>query len=171
MTKQGDEIGMVDNRDISWEDTVDPQACKAPREVYKEKSRDPARTPFQWDDSTYGGFADTLKQGAKLWLPLHPNYRNVNLKKQKDVEDSIYNYYRKLAAFRKEKTIQEGSFNITTIGSDILTYVRALEGSKTFVVVANLGVTRQTVDLTRFPELKTVLKVELSGVISQYRAG
>lgn len=27
VTYYGDEIGMVDYRDISWEDTTDPQAC------------------------------------------------------------------------------------------------------------------------------------------------
>lgn len=154
------------------EDTVDPQACKAPKEIYKEKSRDPARTPYQWDDSNYGGFTDNLREGEKLWLPLHPNFRNINLKKQKDVEDSIYNYFRKLAAFRKEKTIQEGSFEMANIGEYVLAYTRTLEGSPTFVIVANLGATRQTVNLIeKFSGLKSTLSVELPGVISQFRAG
>jgi hypothetical protein len=45
--QQGDEIGMLDYRDISWEDTVDPAACNTNREVYKKFSRDPERTPIQ----------------------------------------------------------------------------------------------------------------------------
>jgi alpha-glucosidase len=50
VTYNGDEIGMLDHRDISWEDTLDPQACNTndPKN-YKWASRDPQRTPFQWD--------------------------------------------------------------------------------------------------------------------------
>lgn len=40
---------------ISWEDTVDPQACGASPLTYEPYSRDPARTPFQWDDSPNAG--------------------------------------------------------------------------------------------------------------------
>lgn len=162
---------MVDHRDISWEDTEDPQACKAPREIYKEKSRDPARTPFQWDDSEFAGFTDNLKEGSKVWLPIHPNFRKVNLKKQKDEEDSIYNYFRKLAEFRKEMTIQEGDFVMKDISESVLAYTRSLNGYPTYVIVANLGVTRQTVDLSVFEGLKPTMSVKMPGVISQFRSG
>lgn len=47
VTYNGEEIGMLDHRDITWEETVDPQACNGPQEGYKERSRDPQRTPFQ----------------------------------------------------------------------------------------------------------------------------
>lgn len=42
---QGDEIGMVDNRDgISYKETQDPQACNQPESGnWKELSRDPER--------------------------------------------------------------------------------------------------------------------------------
>lgn len=42
----GEEIGMTDHREISWEDTTDPQACNTNSSYYKEVSRDPVRTPF-----------------------------------------------------------------------------------------------------------------------------
>jgi glycosidase len=48
VTYYGEEIGMFDKTDISWEDTQDPQACNAGKEKYKSRSRDPVRTPFQW---------------------------------------------------------------------------------------------------------------------------
>lgn len=48
VTYNGDEIGMLDYRDISWEDTLDPQACNTnDPENFKDASRDPQRTPFQ----------------------------------------------------------------------------------------------------------------------------
>lgn len=55
VTYNGEEIGMVDKSDISWEDTQDPQGCNAGKDKYKLHSRDPNRTPFQWDNSLNAG--------------------------------------------------------------------------------------------------------------------
>lgn len=53
-TYYGEEIGMEDNF-ISWEQTVDPKGVNAGRRKYLNRSRDPERTPFQWDDTLYAG--------------------------------------------------------------------------------------------------------------------
>ena len=53
---KGEEIGMLDYRDITWEDTVDPQACNTNNpspDVYKGYSRDPQRTPFKMNTIYY----------------------------------------------------------------------------------------------------------------------
>lgn len=42
----GEEIGMNDHREISWDDTEDPQACNTNDTYYKNVSRDPVRTPY-----------------------------------------------------------------------------------------------------------------------------
>lgn len=52
ITYQGEEIGMTDLI-ISWQETVDPQACNTDPTRYHSFSRDPARTPFQWYDQIY----------------------------------------------------------------------------------------------------------------------
>lgn len=54
VTYNGDEIGMSDTF-IPWEETQDPQGCLSGILKYNTTSRDPARTPFQWDDSTSAG--------------------------------------------------------------------------------------------------------------------
>jgi alpha-glucosidase len=54
VTYNGEEIGM-ENTWISWEDTKDPQGCNAGKDAYERASRDPARTPFQWDNTTSAG--------------------------------------------------------------------------------------------------------------------
>lgn len=54
VTYNGDEIGMVDTW-ISWAETMDPQGCNAGVNGFETVSRDPARTPFQWNNSTSAG--------------------------------------------------------------------------------------------------------------------
>lgn len=53
---QGEELGMTDVY-IPWEQTVDPAACNTNETVFHTYSRDPVRTPFQWDDSVSAGMA------------------------------------------------------------------------------------------------------------------
>lgn len=54
ITYNGEEIGMED-ADISFKDTVDPAGRNAGSERYELFSRDPERTPFQWDDTIDSG--------------------------------------------------------------------------------------------------------------------
>lgn len=54
VTYYGEEIGMGDTW-ISWEETQDPQGCSAGKSGFESTSRDPERTPFQWDNSTSAG--------------------------------------------------------------------------------------------------------------------
>ena len=61
VTYLGDEIGMK-NTWVSWEDTVDPQGLNVGIKEYENYSRDPERTPFQWDNSTSAGKSNTDKK-------------------------------------------------------------------------------------------------------------
>lgn len=58
---QGEEIGMKDGF-ISWEDTVDPSACNTDDPInYVQTSRDPERTPFQWNSEKNAGQLHTCE--------------------------------------------------------------------------------------------------------------
>jgi alpha-glucosidase len=54
ITYNGEEIGMED-ASISFEDTVDPAGRNVGPERYALFSRDPERTPFQWDGTLNSG--------------------------------------------------------------------------------------------------------------------
>lgn len=41
--------------EISWEDTVDPAACNSNADIFEEFTRDPGRTPFQWNAEKNAG--------------------------------------------------------------------------------------------------------------------
>lgn len=53
-TYNGEEIGMVDGL-VRWDQTLDPGAKNAGFEHFRKFNRDPARTPFQWDNTTSAG--------------------------------------------------------------------------------------------------------------------
>lgn len=154
---QGEEIGMVDHREISWEDTQDPSACNSNETVYKEISRDPARTPFQWDDSVNAGF----NEGFRPWLPVHPDFAELNLKQQKEAESSIFKLYQNLIRLRKMKVFSQGKAVIKPFYStNVLGVLRYLEREdETYAVVINLSAEREIVDLTAIlPERTLDLK-------------
>ena len=54
ITYNGEEIGMCDFP-IRWDQTVDPLGLSRGEEEYELVSRDPARTPFQWNDDKNAG--------------------------------------------------------------------------------------------------------------------
>jgi alpha-glucosidase len=56
VTYYGEEIGMT-NTFITWEQTQDPWGCNFGPESYMNVSRDPERTPMQWDRETNAGTA------------------------------------------------------------------------------------------------------------------
>lgn len=108
-------------------------------------SRDNARTPMHWDDSPNGGFTS-----GKPWLKVNPNYPDVNVAEQKDREDSMLNYYRRLIALRKSEAWRElftyGDF--TPMFEDmekVLAYRRSLN-DKDVVVAANFDATAKGID-------------------------
>ena len=77
---QGEEIGMTNNMNISFEETQDPSGIRCGPDHYQECSRDPVRTPLQWnsDDNT-AGFSSN--RSAHTWLPVNADYLNgINVK-------------------------------------------------------------------------------------------
>ncbi|XP_059469958.1 maltase A3-like [Neocloeon triangulifer] len=148
ITYNGEEINMEDTW-ISWKDTVDPQGCQAGPEYYQKFSRDPVRTPFQWDNSTYAGF--TIPDSSKPWLPVNENYKELNLAEQKEMANSPYHIYKKLTALRKERAaVQRGSLTTKTVGDNIFAFTRQVdtEGEKAVLVVVNVDDAEVTADVT-----------------------
>ncbi|HEX6270563.1 MAG TPA: alpha-amylase family glycosyl hydrolase [Anaerolineales bacterium] len=110
----GDELGMQ-NVPIPPEKIQDPPAVNQP-EIAHLVGRDPERTPMQWNASTNAGFSppDT----KKLWLPLAPDYKEVNVAKQLDNPRSMLNYFRKLLAYRKNSpALRVGNYRSLDAGS------------------------------------------------------
>lgn len=131
VTYYGEEIGMVDNYDISCDQAHDPQGCQD--NVTLGNSRDPQRTPFQWDTSTNAGFST-----GTPWLPINANYLEVNAEVETSATKSHLSIYKKLVGLRGMDVIQIGTININAMGN-VFTFSRDLEGSESIIVAVNLG--------------------------------
>jgi alpha-glucosidase len=167
ITYQGEELVMT-NVHLSWSETVDPQACNSNPEIYETRSRDPARTPFPWDDSTNAGFS-TAK---KTWLPVGDNYKTVNVKAQQAAENSHLKIFKRLTTIRKQPVFRQGNYaGALTNNKTVYTYKRQLN-DQVAVIVLNYGSTEQNVNLTTvFPLLPKNLKIYTSSLGSGLKNG
>jgi oligo-1,6-glucosidase len=107
---QGEEIGMTNMPFTSIEEFQDIQtlnyyryavdAGESADELFSQivlGSRENARTPMQWDDTTHGGFTS-----GEPWIPVNPNTARINVEAARADEESVFHHYRKLIALRHE---------------------------------------------------------------------
>ncbi|KAL0125458.1 hypothetical protein PUN28_004518 [Cardiocondyla obscurior] len=153
VTYNGEEIGMEDTW-ISWEDTKDPQGCNAGKDGFANVSRDPARTPFQWDNTTSAGFSTN----PKTWLPVNENYLTLNLAAQKSQKNSYYALYKTVSAMRELPAIKSGTLTTRLFGENILAFRREFEGESVYVVVS-FSNAEETVDLSPLVRASNKLNV------------
>jgi len=101
--------------------------------VFKKRARDHARTPMQWDASENAGFTT-----GKPWYLINPNYTEINAEESRNDENGIFNFYKKLIAYRKgNPIIINGTFDeYYRQSNDIFCYRRDYNG-KTILTVAN----------------------------------
>ncbi|KAM7353268.1 maltase 2-like isoform 2-T2 [Cochliomyia hominivorax] len=167
VTYNGEEIGMEDFRDISWEDTVDPPARNAGPDNYKKVSRDPERTPFQWNSEKNAGFSNA----DKTWLPVHPNYENLNLELQKAVEKSHYTIYKDLVKLRELKVLQNGRTYLEVLSRNVFAVIRKLKSHNSIITLINVGSKEELLDLHEILDDVKQLTVLVSSVNSIYEKG
>ena len=99
-------------------------------QIIGARSRDNGRTPMQWDGSQYAGFST-----VEPWLGIPANHSYINVEVEKQDPDSIYAFYKKLVALRREyEIIADGRIRFTDAGNDnIISYIRELDGQKLYV--------------------------------------
>lgn len=144
---------------ISWKDTVDPQACNTNPNDYWKVSRDPERTPFQWDNSTSAGFSTN----PKTWLPISPNYQSVNVENEDNPRlQSHLEVYKSLMKLRNEDTLKYGSLQTKALNQNVFAIVRELPGAESFITLINIWDNEERVDISKFVNTEAIYEV-LSG--------
>lgn len=166
VTYYGEEIGMTDVW-VSWNDTVDPPACLTNSSVYESNSRDPERTPFQWDSSVNGGFSTS----NKTWLPVSPNYTDVNVETELLATKSYLKIYMELLKLRQTNTFKNGNLTTKALSDNVLGILRSLDNENTYIIIVNLGRQSETANLTLFGSIPQYLTFAVVGLNSQYSFG
>ncbi|MDO4327741.1 MAG: alpha-glucosidase [Lachnospiraceae bacterium] len=144
---QGQELGMTNVPFERIEDFRDLDSINAYHELtgqgvfskeemlryLRYKSRDNARTPFQWSDEEHAGFTT-----GTPWIMVNPNYKEINAREQMSREDSVFHYFQKLIRLRKEQEIiVYGTYELLWPESrEIYAYTRTL-GEKQLLVICN----------------------------------
>jgi alpha-glucosidase len=101
----------------------------------KNLSRDPCRTPMQWNAHENAGFSD-----AKPWLRIDKNYHKVNAEREKHDPYSLLNLYRKLLTLRnKEAALSAGDYRLLHADNQTIAYIRQLNGHDSFAIMLNLS--------------------------------
>src|SRR5262249_14672211 len=109
----------------------DPVAKSIP-----DRSRDPERTPMQWDPGPNAGFTT-----VEPWLPIAADVATVNVAAEREDPTSMLSLYRRLIALRRSEPVFEiGSHRAIPPEGDLLAYVREHRGRR-FLVALNLGAT------------------------------
>uniref|UniRef100_A0A146WVK3 Amino acid transporter heavy chain SLC3A1 n=1 Tax=Fundulus heteroclitus TaxID=8078 RepID=A0A146WVK3_FUNHE len=154
-TYYGEEIGM-ENINITQSEVQDPAG-----KYNVSLSRDPERSPMQWNDEMNAGFNSITNI---TWLPVHPDYEKVNVEAQMQDEGSVLSQYRFLNALRQsELPFLRGWFCYVLADTDVFSYLRELDGHKeAYLVVINFGKASTTTDLSAIQELPEQLRVLMS---------
>lgn len=141
---QGEEIGMTNAyfEDISqYKDVESLNYFKILKdedipedevyEILRCRSRDNSRTPMQWDNSENAGFTT-----GTPWIEVNKNYKTINADNAVKNKNSVFHYYKKLIALRKENdVIAYGSYKPEMENNtNVFAYSREYEGKKLFVV-------------------------------------
>ncbi|WP_404432660.1 alpha-glucosidase [Sutcliffiella horikoshii] len=141
---QGEEIGMTNVRFDSIESYKDIETLQAYSDLKEQgwseqevmeslfqKSRDNARTPMQWNDEEHGGFST-----GEPWLAINPNYKSINVEAERNNENSIFQYYKRLIQLRKQnELIVYGDYQlILEHDPEIFSYVRSYQDKKLLVI-------------------------------------
>ena len=105
---QGEELGMT-NIKLDLDQLVDLESINMyhervaqgydPEDVMRSihaRGRDNARTPMQWNAGENAGFTT-----GTPWVPLNPNYTEINAEAALADPDSVFHYYRRLIELRK----------------------------------------------------------------------
>ncbi|XP_034407625.1 neutral and basic amino acid transport protein rBAT [Cyclopterus lumpus] len=151
-TYYGEEIGM-ENVNVT-----DSQAQDLAGKYNASASRDPQRSPMQWSGDMNAGFNNKTNV---TWLPVHPDYRSINVEVQKKDEGSVLAQYRFLNTLRQsEVPLQRGWFCYVHADAGVFSYLRELDGlDRAFLMVLNFGKESAITDLSPIAELPDQLKV------------
>ncbi len=114
-------------------------------ESVNQRSRDHSRTPMLWTADKNAGFST-----GKPWLPIHPNYTQINADRQIRQTMSVYKYYQSLIRLRKKENAYLVYGDLETVlenHQNIIAYKRVAESGDTMLILTNFSHEKQKFDM------------------------
>ena len=159
---QGEELGMTNTQFLDISSYRDIESVNYHAEAMSlglqaetvmrslaARSRDNARTPVQWDDTSHAGFTQGIP-----WLPVNPNYVYVNAAAAVADEDSTFHHLRRLIALRHElPVVVEGRFALLLPDHEQIWALTRTLGEQVLLVVANCSSLPATVPAGALPDV------------------
>jgi oligo-1,6-glucosidase len=159
---QGEELGMTNTYFTSIEHYRDIESLnyhaaalslgmevEAVLHSLSVKSRDNARTPMQWDDTSHAGFTDGIP-----WLPANPNYVTINAEAEIEDPDSVFHHFRKLVRLRHDHpVIVHGRFELLLPDHEQIWALTRTLDDQVLVMIANCSSVPVTVPPDATPDL------------------
>jgi alpha-glucosidase len=149
----GEELGMQDIA-LPRELMQDPVA-----RLHPEHSRDPVRSPMQWDGNVNAGFCPA---GVKPWLPVAIDYQTVNVAAEQEDPHSFLTLTRALLALRRSHAaLTLGSYqSVEQESSTCFVYQRQYADQRCLVAL-NFSAQEQIVSLPGQGQGRVLLSTHL----------
>ncbi len=124
-----------------------------------EKSRDPIRSPMQWDDSANAGFSPA---GVRTWLPVASDYRTCNVVvEQHDPRSFLMLVRTLLDVQRSHSALSLGSYqSVDQENATCFVYLRQSSNQR-YLIALNFSDQEQTVKLPEMGKGRIVLSTYL----------
>ena len=159
---QGEELGMANTYFTSIEHYRDIESLNYHAEALSlgmeveavlhslsVKSRDNARTPMQWDDSSHAGFTDGIP-----WLPVNPNYVTINAAAETEDPNSVFHHFRKLIELRHDHpVIVHGRFELLLGDHEQIWALTRTLDDQVLLMIANCSSEEASVPPDSIPDL------------------
>ncbi|MCL4168830.1 UNVERIFIED_CONTAM: hypothetical protein GTU68_033240 [Idotea baltica] len=158
----GDELGMTNSHYSNIDQIDDIETKNNYRELVTNgsqshedfmrsanvSSRDHARTPMPWSADHQGGFTN-----KEPWIPLNPNYSEINAAAQVNDPNSVYQYCAQLIKLRRTTpALIYGDLQRSSLDDDrIFAYTRSLNDVE-ILTILNLSSASQLISIKNFSE-------------------
>lgn len=153
----GEEIGMTnvdyenleDFRDVEvfteYKNFMNNGASKSMAlQALRDRARDNARSPMQWNDAEYGGFSTKTP-----WMNINKNKNTINVEKQTAQNDSILATYKRLLTLRKTAHLHDASVTFIDIDNPRTFFYHIKAENHEYYVLANFKDAAMRADLPK----------------------
>lgn len=101
-------------------------------QALRDRSRDNARSPMQWNSQDYAGFSQ-----VKPWMKVNKNHKEINVLNQEKNPDSLFNAYKEILHLRKEEDLAYGDCQFIDLKNEDIFAYETTGKNYDYLIIAN----------------------------------